>query len=231
MTNHIDWTHIKTIFLDMDGTLMDLSFDNYFWHDYLPRIYADINQLEFDLACQQLKTMYYAERGNLRWYCTDYWSQKLGINIVQHKLNVIERICLFPNVIDFLIASRRHGKRLVLLTNAHRDILDIKMEKTKIDTHFDRLISSHDYGYAKEQDHFWPLLEKDEAYDKQTTLFIDDNVEVLRAAQRHGLKHLLCVDQPDTSMENQDTQGFDSMCDFATLSACLDENINHASNA
>ena len=223
MTNHIDWTQVKTIFLDMDGTLMDLSFDNYFWHDYLPRLYADINQLEFESTCTQLKAMYLAQKGGLRWYCTDYWSQKLGINIAEHKLKVTERISLFPNVVNFLTASRESGKRVVLLTNAHRDILNIKMAKTKIDIHFDRLISSHDYGYAKEQDDFWPLLEKDETYQKHTTLFIDDNVEVLRAAQRHGLKYLLCVDRPDTSQEIQDTQGFHSMSDFSGLITCMRE--------
>ena len=215
----------------MDGTLMDLSFDNYFWHDYLPRVYADANQLEFESTCSELKAMYLAEKGGLRWYCTDYWSQRLGINIAEHKLRVTERIRLFPDVVKFLNTSREFGKRVVLLTNAHRDILSIKMQRTKIDVHFDRLISSHDYGYAKEQDDFWPLLEKDEVYQKQNTLFIDDNVEVLRAAQRHGLKYLLCVDRPDTSQANQDTQGFHSMSSFSGLISCMCEGVSRVSSA
>ena len=217
MTNHIDWTQIKTIFLDMDGTLMDLSFDNYFWHEYLPKIYADINELEFESTCVELKAMYLAEKGGLSWYCTDYWSERLGINIAEHKGYVWGRISLFPDVVDFLTTAREHGKRVVLLTNAHRDILKVKMEKTKIELHFDRLISSHDYGFAKEQDDFWPLLEKDEDYQKHSTLFIDDNVDVLRAAERHGLKYLLCVDQPDTSQAMQNTEGFKSMNGFSRL--------------
>ena len=27
----IDWTQLDTILLDMDGTLLDLEFDNHFW--------------------------------------------------------------------------------------------------------------------------------------------------------------------------------------------------------
>lgn len=224
MTNYIDWTQIKTIFLDMDGTLMDLAFDNYFWHVYLPKVYADRHQLEFQATVEKLKSMYLAEKGGLKWYCTDHWSDRLGINIAEHKRVVWDRIKLFPNVVEFLTLARERGKRVVLLTNAHRDILNVKMEKTKIDSHFDRLISSHDYGYAKEQDQFWPKLALDEDYQKHSTLFIDDNVDVLRAAQRHGLKYLLCVDQPDTSMQNQDTQDFESMDNFANLIASLESN-------
>ena len=217
MTNCIDWTQVKTIFLDMDGTLMDLAFDNYFWHEYLPRVYANKNQLNYEQTVNQLKSMYLEQKGGLKWYCTDYWSERLGVNIAEHKRVVWHRIQLFPDVVNFLKLMRISGKRVVLLTNAHRNILNVKMEKTKIDGHFDRLISSHDYGYAKEQDEFWPKLAMDENYNKHHTLFIDDNVDVLRAAQRHGLKYLLCVDRPDTSMQNQDTQDFKSMDNFANL--------------
>ena len=27
----VDWDSIDTVLLDMDGTLLDLHFDNYFW--------------------------------------------------------------------------------------------------------------------------------------------------------------------------------------------------------
>ena len=32
----IDWTRIDTILLDMDGTLLDLGFDNFFWREHVP---------------------------------------------------------------------------------------------------------------------------------------------------------------------------------------------------
>ena len=37
----------------MDGTLLDLHFDNYFWHDLLPELYAKNNDLS--LAGGKLK--------------------------------------------------------------------------------------------------------------------------------------------------------------------------------
>ncbi|HNG60363.1 MAG TPA: haloacid dehalogenase, partial [Cellvibrionaceae bacterium] len=39
----IPWQAIDTLLLDMDGTLLDLHYDNYFWLEYLPRAFAAKN--------------------------------------------------------------------------------------------------------------------------------------------------------------------------------------------
>jgi putative hydrolase of the HAD superfamily len=36
----IDWSRIDTVLLDMDGTLLDLRFDNWFWQELIPSRYA-----------------------------------------------------------------------------------------------------------------------------------------------------------------------------------------------
>ncbi len=36
----IDWDNIDTVLLDMDGTLLDLAFDNWFWQRHVPEQYA-----------------------------------------------------------------------------------------------------------------------------------------------------------------------------------------------
>ena len=40
----LDWQDIHTVLLDMDGTLLDLHFDNHFWLEHLPKRYAAIHQ-------------------------------------------------------------------------------------------------------------------------------------------------------------------------------------------
>ncbi|MDW3095736.1 MAG: GMP/IMP nucleotidase [Gammaproteobacteria bacterium] len=204
----LDWAQIKTVFLDMDGTLMDLAFDNYFWHEYVPSIYSKNRGMNDLKAKQLLLDMYKRERGNLTWYCTDYWSEQLDLDIKQLKQQVASKVSLFPLVSEFLVWLQENGKRSVLLTNAHIDSVDIKMEQTSIRPMFDRVITSHSYGYAKEHDEFWPLLAEDEVYQRESTLLIDDNVSVLQAADRYGIKHLLSVLQPDTTLPIQDTKGF-----------------------
>ena len=41
----IDWQQIDTVFLDMDGTLLDLNFDNHFWLKHVPLRYSERYQL------------------------------------------------------------------------------------------------------------------------------------------------------------------------------------------
>ena len=167
---HLNWVQIKTVFLDMDGTLLDLAFDNYFWHEYVPLIYSKTKSIEQHESKELLLSMYKNQRGNLNWYCTDYWTEELGLNIAQLKRDVVSKVSLFPLVKEFLKGLRHSDKRVVLLTNAHMDSVDIKMEKTGIRPLFDRVISSHSYGHAKEHDEFWPILAEDEQYTLENTL-------------------------------------------------------------
>ncbi|NLD01354.1 MAG: haloacid dehalogenase, partial [Gammaproteobacteria bacterium] len=46
----LPWAHIDTVLLDMDGTLLDLHFDNFFWLKYLPQCYAEKNNLSLAQA-------------------------------------------------------------------------------------------------------------------------------------------------------------------------------------
>lgn len=217
----VDWARIETVFLDMDGTLLDLAFDNYFWHEYVPLIYSKSNGIDGAQAKQKLLEMYKSQRGNLSWYCTDYWTDQLNLNIADLKRQIASKVSLFPLVNEFLAWLKSNGKRSVLLTNAHMDSIDIKLDKTGIRSGFDRIITSHSYGYAKEADQFWYLLARDEFYEPDNTLLVDDNISVLKAADRHGIKYLLSVEQPDTTLPKQNTQGFAAINGFQDIVADL----------
>ena len=58
-TQHfIDWDQIDDVLLDMDGTLLDRHFDNFFFEEELPRRYAAIHGLGFEEARGRLMAMY-----------------------------------------------------------------------------------------------------------------------------------------------------------------------------
>ena len=194
----INWPEIDTVLLDMDGTLLDLHFDNYFWLDHLPRRYAELHQQPEHLVREQLTTRFESERGSLNWYCLDYWSQQLDIDIATLKREISHLIAVRPHVAGFLQALKHSHRRCLLVTNAHRDSLAIKMEQVDLRPWLDEIIISHDYQAPKEDPRFWQRMHRKLDFDPQRTLFIDDTEAVLSAAQQFGIRYLVTLLQPDS---------------------------------
>jgi HAD superfamily hydrolase (TIGR01509 family) len=213
----VSWQNIDTVMLDMDGTLLDLHFDNHFWLEHVPLRYAEKNELPLDQAKEELMTRYRKAEGTLDWYCVDYWTDQLGLDIELLKQEVDHLIAVFPYVVDFLEALSERKKRIVLVTNAHGKALRIKMNRTQLGGHFDRLICSHDLGLPKENLEFWGKLQTIEPFSKKRTLFIDDSLPVLRSASRYGIDNVLAVLNPDSKAASKDTGEFDAIRSFREI--------------
>jgi putative hydrolase of the HAD superfamily len=217
MSTYPDWQVIDTVFLDLDGTLLDLHFDNHFWLEHVPARYAEKHGMTTDEASKALMDRYSKVKGRLEWYCIDFWTQELELDIEQLKHEVSHKIAVHPQVREFLQAVRDAGKRIVLVTNAHPASLSLKMEKTGLDTYFDRMINSHDLGLAKEHDGFWRQLHIIEPYDPESTLLIDDNLEVLESAENFGIEYLLAVFKPDSQSKTIETQRYIALKSFSEI--------------
>ncbi|MCG6976097.1 MAG: GMP/IMP nucleotidase [Acidiferrobacterales bacterium] len=213
----VTWENINTVMLDMDGTLLDLHFDNHFWLEHVPLRFAEKNGLTIEQAKEALIPLYRKAEGTLEWYSVDYWTEQLGLDIEMLKQEVDHLIAVFPYVVDFLEAVRRKNKRIVLVTNAHGKALKIKMDRTQLGGHFDQLICSHDLGLPKEDLSFWGKLQTIEPFSKQRTLFIDDSLPVLRSAQAYGIANLLAVINPDSKAPAKDVEGFDAIQSFRQI--------------
>lgn len=196
----INWSSIDTVLLDMDGTLLDLSFDNYFWQAYVPMQYAEQKGLSKAEGFAKVSAWTNAQIGSLNWYSLPYWSQELDMDIETLKRGLAHHITLRPGTEKFLQALRAADKEIVLVTNADPLVLDIKMEATGIEPYFHELYSSHTFNAAKEQSEFWPALHQQHTFDANKTLFIDDNFDVLSAAREFGIAHLASIRQPDTGL-------------------------------
>ena len=219
----IEWEKIDTVFLDMDGTLLDLNFDNHFWLEFVPTRFAEQNGLSLDQAKQQLVPQFKKMEGKLEWYCLDYWSDALKLDIAGLKVEVAGLITVLPHVIEFLDAIRQSSRRLVLVTNAHRASLDLKMQKTCLQSFFDQIISSHDYGYPKENQAFWGQLYKQEKFDNLKTLLVDDSLSVLQSARLFGIHYLISVSKPDSKQQKREINEFPSIEDFRELMPGLEK--------
>jgi len=193
-----DWTRIDTVFIDMDGTLLDLHFDNHFWREYLPARYAEREGIGPEEARERLEALYARVAGTLDWYCLDYWREITGLDIVALKRELAGLIAVRPHADAFLRALGASGRRRVLLSNAHPDSLRLKMDVTGIEPLLDALISTHRLGLAKETPGFWERLQDLEAFTPERTLLIDDDPTILEAAARAGIAQLLAIARPDS---------------------------------
>ena len=210
----IEWERIETVLLDMDGTLLDLHFDNYFWQEYLPLRYAELKGLEPVAARHHIVTRTSEIRGSLNWYSTDYWSEMLQVDIVELKHEVSHKVAIRPFCIDFLDALRGAGKDIVMVTNAHHDSLALKMDKTQLAHKFDRLITVHEFSMPKEDPNCWQEVHKRHPFRGDRTLLIDDNLHALESAREYGIDHLLAITQPDSQEPPRQIDDFDAIHSF-----------------
>ncbi len=202
----------------MDGTLLDLHFDNHFWQAHIPVRYAERRGLSREAAREELMARYHARAGSLEWYSVDFWETELELDIMRLKEEVAHLIAVHPGVTDFLAAARQAGKRLVLVTNAHHKSLTLKMARTGLRPHFDAIITSHELGLPKEDREFWRRLQLMEPFDPVRSLLVDDSLPVLDSARDYGIRHLLAVLRPDTRQPTKDTGAYAAVASFADIS-------------
>lgn len=213
----VDWNAIATVFLDLDGTLLDLRFDNHFWLEHLPLRYAGKTGVQVDSAREDLTRRYARVEGTRDWYCLNYWSRELGMDLCSLQEEVAGLIGVHDSVTDFLSAARRSGKRTVVVTNSHPDCVSLKMERTGLLGHLDGLVNAHDFGLIKEELEFWGRLQGVEPFDPAKTLLVDDNLAVLETAARYGIRHLLTILRPDTGRPVRRVDGFPGIVDFGEI--------------
>ena len=204
----VPWDDIDTVLVDMDGTLLDLAFDNYFWQELVPSQYAARHNLPEQDARAELMRAYRELEGSLAWYCIDHWTQALGLDLRLLSWQHRERICYLPRAREFLAMVRARGKQLMLVTNAHREVLAVKVEHTGLDREVDAMVSSHDFRAPKESAEFWERFRAGAHFDPRRTLLVEDSLSVLASAREFGLGHVLAIRRPDSGQPAREITGF-----------------------
>ena len=208
---------IRYVLLDMDGTLLDKYFDDYFWEHLLPEKYAEKSHISFGRAKQELLAKYRKHEGTLKWTDIDFWSREVEIDIPALKEQIRHLIEVHPHVEDFLRMLKRHRKKVFLLTNAHYKVLEIKLRKTELGRYFDAAVTSFEIGYAKENVKFWEKVQKQLGFEKDYALFIDDTEAVLKTAKEFGIQHILYKAYASSKAEKGTSLHFPAIHDFREL--------------
>jgi putative hydrolase of the HAD superfamily len=211
------WARIDHVLLDLDGTLLDLHYDTHFWLEVVPAEWGAVRGLTPSEALAALQPRFKAVQGTLDWYCTDYWSSELGFDVIALKRRDPTRIRWLPGALQFVRNLRARGKRVVLATNSHPQVLAIKDERARVLAEFDASFSSHVFGVPKEHPKFWSALRAAEPFDPARTLFVDDSPPVLRAAQAAGVAQVIAIRKPNSMRAGNEHAEFESADAVADL--------------
>ncbi|QIR13166.1 GMP/IMP nucleotidase [Shewanella aestuarii] len=211
------WHKIDTVLLDMDGTLLDLHFDNHFWLQLVPQQLSQQRQISLDAAKQIVETAYHKVVGTLDWYCIDYWQQELDLDILTLHYSMVERIQMRQDSMPFLLALGQQNKRRILFTNAHPKSLALKLEHTELARGLDDMLSSHQTGYPKEHPLFWQIAIEKFNLDPARCLFIDDSEPILEASRKAGIGYQLGINNPDSQKNHNVFNDFPAIDDYHHL--------------
>jgi putative hydrolase of the HAD superfamily len=213
----VDWPVIDTVLLDMDGTLLDRYFDDYFWEHYVPQVFAEKHGMDHEQSRNTLLQRYRAVESTLQWTDLDFWSEQLDLDIPELKRSIDHLVAVHPYVIDFLDFLKQHGKTTCLVTAAHDKTLQIKLAKTELGPRFDRIVCAGEIGLPKENPSFWQRLQETLGFNRSQTLLADDTANVLHAARQHGIEHLVFVAKPSSRSPARHSPDFLSISTFNEL--------------
>lgn len=213
----LDWQVIDTVLLDMDGTLLDLHFDNHLWLHTVPNAIAEKKHISVEQAKQLVEQSYEEVFGTLSWYCLDYWQQQFDIDIVALHEASTKRIQLRPDCMPFLCQLKNMEKQRILATNAHPNSLALKLKHTELALGLDIILSSHQSGYPKEDPRFWDWLFDQCHITPERCLFIDDNEHILAASKKAGVGFQIGVNNPDSQGELKTFIDFPASSDLTNI--------------
>ncbi len=217
----IDFDKIDIILLDMDGTILDKYYDDYFWESYVPEKFAQKNQISTEEAKKFLFSMYKAEEGTLNWTDIDFWSQKTGLDILALKEELKELIKPHPDSQEFLEKLTQKSKKIYLVTNAHNKVMELKLNKTGLHKYFHLCITSFDLGFPKENINFWEKLKILYGIKEEGTLFIDDTEEILHTAWLSGIRYPILRAISSSKGKAKKSDKFLTIKDFSEIISIL----------
>ena len=185
---------IECLLIDMDGVILDNAYDNDFWQNQIPEVIADNKGIAFDDAKRLAIQIFNYKKNTKDWYDVDYWSNMLDIDIEAQKRSEksFSRISLYDGVIDTLSVLKNKTKT-ILITNAHRKTLNIKLEKYNLTSYFDEMVCAHELNYVKEDIQLWYMLRSKYRLDYEKTLLVEDTINNINVGLSAGISGAIYV--------------------------------------
>jgi putative hydrolase of the HAD superfamily len=179
---------IDCMLVDMDGVILDNTYDNNFWQNQIPGVISKNKNISFEDAKRLAVQIFNYKKNTKDWYDVDYWSNMLNVDIEAEKRSSIsfDRIQLYEGVTKTL-NKLKDNFRLILITNAHRKTLNIKLEKYDLSPYFENMICAHELHYVKENIQLWYMLKSRFKLDYTKTLLIEDTINNIKVGLSAGI--------------------------------------------
>ena len=211
----IEWDEIDTVFLDVDGALIDLNFEFFLWHELVPQRYAQKHDVSIKVAKNRLFEAHVAKGLDL--YSLPYWSNFTGLDMKALHYEIKHLLKYRPGVQTFLKTMKSVSARVAITTNAHSQSFLFKDENLALSNRVDAWYSSEHIGAPKEDGDFWSRLAKIEPFDPTRTVLIDDTLEVLDCARDFGIAHLITTTQPNLAQPARTTLHYPAIDNYMDL--------------
>jgi len=149
---------VKIVSFDLDGTMVDGTFTRSFWYDGLSRLCAKRWGMTLEEARREI-TRRYGEVGmeRLEWYDIKYWWKEFELDGRWRDLveQCRSKVRTYPEVHEVLEGLHRRFK-LVVITNAARELAELEIEQAGLKGYFDRVFSAtSDFGLVKKTGGFY----------------------------------------------------------------------------
>lgn len=197
---------VRTLFIDMDGTLTDLASDRVFFQHTLPTAYGEARGIAPAEAEAHVFEALAAIRGTLAWYSLPHLSRLFDLDLGALTAEFAHAVDLQAGALEFLERAGVRYRR-VLVTNADPEVLTLKLRYLGIGAWMDAVISAHHLGAAKEEAVFYERLARLEPDCPGAGLLIDDNLRAVAAARRAGLATITITRPERDRPAHADTQG------------------------
>ena len=149
---------IKVISFDLDGTLVDPEFSEWVWGVGIPQLFAEKRGISFDEAKEIVKKEYRkVGDGSLQWYDIKHWFNLFQLN--GHWKPLLNRfshkIKTYPEV-SKVLQDLSPDYRLIIISNAAREFIDIEVEVAELRRYFSRIFSAtSDFRQIKKTAEFY----------------------------------------------------------------------------